>query len=78
MSGAKSDERDGLALARGLAFRHRELTPAQPGDPALERLALLCEKECGFIHQRTALVQELKSLLKLILSLRRLSERISS
>lgn len=65
VSGAKSDARDGLSLARGLAFRHRELKPMTPGDPAMERLALLCEKECGLIHRRTALVQELTSCLKL-------------
>ena len=64
VSGAKSDDRDGLTLARGLAFRHAQLRPAVQGDPALERLALLCEKECHLIDRRTALVQELQSLLK--------------
>lgn len=64
VSGAKSDDRDGLVLARGLAFRHAQLRPNAQGDPALQRLALLCEKECHLIEQRTALVQELQSLLK--------------
>lgn len=65
VSGAKSDERDGRTLARGLAFRYETLEPVRPGNPALEHLALLCEKECGFIQKRTALVQELQSVLRL-------------
>ena len=64
VSGAKSDPRDGLTLARGLAFRHKRLASVSHADPAMERLALLCEKECAQIHKRTALVQELKSTLK--------------
>lgn len=64
ISGAKSDARDGLTLARGLAIRHARLRPVSRGDTALQRLALLCEKECHLIHQRTALVQELQGLLK--------------
>lgn len=61
----KSDARDGLTLAGGLAFRHRRMEPVQPADPELQRLALLCEKESAFIAKRTALTQELKSMLKL-------------
>lgn len=61
---AKSDARDGLSLARGLAFRHKNLRQVSQSEPAMARLALLCEKECSLIHQRTALVQELKSMLK--------------
>lgn len=65
LSGAKSDERDGLTLARGLALRHKTLEQVPPEDPAVAHLALLCEKECGFIEQRTALVQQLRSQLNL-------------
>jgi len=64
VSGAKSDDRDGLTLARGLAFRHATLHPVKQADAELARLSLLCEKECRLIHQRTALVQELQALLK--------------
>lgn len=65
ISGAKSDKRDGVTLARGLAFRHADLHCEEEGDKAIRRLALLCEKECHLIAQRTALVQELQALLKL-------------
>ena len=65
LSGAKSDERDGLTLACGLALRHKTLEQVPPEDPAVAHLALLCEKECGFIDQRTALVQQLRSQLNL-------------
>jgi transposase len=64
ISGAKSDTRDGIALARGLAFRHANLRRVTQGDATLDRLALLCEKESHLIDQRTALVLELQSLLK--------------
>ena len=64
ISGAKSDKRDGITLARGLGLRHTELRPVVQGDAAFRRLALLCEKECHLIEQRTALVLELISLLK--------------
>lgn len=64
VSGAKSDDRDGLTLARGLAFRHAMLRPVAQGDAELARLSLLCEKECRLIHGRTALVQELQAHLK--------------
>lgn len=64
VSEIKTDARDGLVLALGLAFRHKKLPQLQSSVPQIERLSLLCEKECALIDKRTSLVQELKSLLK--------------
>ena len=64
ISGAKSDARDGLCLARGLAFRHKQLTVHEAGETLQEKFALLCELEAAQVQFRTSFVQKLQSVLK--------------
>ena len=61
---AKTDGGDAEMLAEQLAVQHRKLRPAQARAERSCVLARLCEDEEEFIKKRTALVQELKAVLK--------------
>jgi len=64
VAGVKSDARDGRVLAEELARRHESLRTFVQDDPAVARSAGLCEGERVLIGRRTALVQQLQSVLR--------------
>ncbi len=64
VAGVKSDARDGLVLAMELARRHESLRALRQSDPRVAELAALCETVRNLVNDRTALLQELKSLLR--------------
>jgi len=64
VGGAKDDRRDAWVLADGLRHHHAKLRAFVPERGPARVLGLLCEDECRFIGQRTALVQQLEDTLK--------------
>ncbi|MGE9294595.1 MAG: IS110 family transposase [Puniceicoccales bacterium] len=64
VSGSKTDRIDALSLARALRSDGHEWKPAQPLDPIIEQLRLLCRDEVALIQQRTRLVNQLRAALR--------------
>jgi transposase len=65
VTGVKNDALDAWVLAEGLRIHHGTLRPLAAERPLTRELRLLAEQEQGLIQQRTALVCELKSVLKM-------------
>lgn len=65
-SEAKCDSFDAYVLAINLKRRHAELTALKPNDDATRALMALCADEQAMVAQRTALINQVTSLLKLI------------
>ena len=63
VASVKNDERDGLVLAVELAGRHASLRALEQEEPAVAKLAGLCEKLRDLIDIRTSLLQRLKATL---------------
>lgn len=60
----KNDMRDARVLANGLCLYEKDLRPLELDTPQMRQLSMLCEHEQHLIGQRTALVCELKAVLK--------------
>jgi len=63
-SGKKDDPVDAGLLLELLEKHGDQLSPWQPEDPATRQLALLVEARRGFVDRRTALINQLQSVLK--------------
>lgn len=64
VAGVKSDTRDGHVLAVELARRHESLRPIRSEEPQVAELASLCETVRNLVDERTALLQQLKAVLR--------------
>ena len=64
-SGAKDDDRDSYYLARMLAERRADMQPIKPDDPLTRRISLLCQTRRQLVDDKTAVIQQLHSVLKM-------------
>ena len=64
-NGDKSDKIDRRVLAIFLATFHQRLRPLQPDDPEIISLRTACEDRVRLVEERTAKLNELRSILKL-------------
>jgi transposase len=63
-NGQKSDKIDGKVLAMFLGTFHQELRPLEPDDPEIVSLRIACQDRVRLVEERTAKLNELRSILK--------------
>ncbi len=64
-NGDKSDKIDRRVLAMFLATFHHRLRPLQPDDPEIVSLRIACQDRVRLVEERSAKLNELRSILKL-------------
>ena len=64
-NGDKSDKIDRRVLAMFLATFHQQLRPMKPDDPEIVSLRIACQDRVRLVGERTAKLNELRSILKL-------------
>jgi transposase len=63
-NGVKTDKIDRKVLAMFLLTFHRDLKPLQPDDPEIIALRVACQDRLRLVEERTAKLNELKSIVK--------------
>ena len=64
-NGDKSDKIDRRVLAMFLATLHHDLRPLRPDDPEIISLRIACQDRVRLVEERTAKLNELRSILKI-------------